>query len=238
MSAVPRSLPVSFPPERDWPPNRGVGPALRLLESLRERHRGTNVSMADLITLAAVVAIQHMHGPSVPWRPGRADWQPASPSPPLAPPPLPASAASRIPTGNASIQSLLRSFSSLSLPPRYLVALSGAHALGRCHRSRSGYEGRWTRSPTRLSNGYFRLMLAESWRPQGGGAAARPLQFVNADGGDVMMLPSDLQLLETEETRRWVQRYADDERLFFHDFAAAFAQLIELGVAFPHAKQH
>lgn len=39
-----------------------------------------------------------------------------------------------------------------------IVALSGAHALGRCHTDRSGFEGPWQFSPTTFSNEYFRLL--------------------------------------------------------------------------------
>ena len=32
------------------------------------------------------------------------------------------------------------------------MCLSGAHTLGSCHRSRSGYEGPWTRNPLKFDN--------------------------------------------------------------------------------------
>lgn len=44
------------------------------------------------------------------------------------------------------------------------VALSGAHALGRCHTDRSGFDGPWTFSPTALTNDYYRLLLDEKWQ--------------------------------------------------------------------------
>jgi cytochrome c peroxidase len=44
-----------------------------------------------------------------------------------------------------------------------IVALSGAHALGRCHRDRSGFDGPWSHSPTTFSTEYFRLLLEEKW---------------------------------------------------------------------------
>lgn len=43
-----------------------------------------------------------------------------------------------------------------------IVALSGAHALGRCHTDRSGFEGPWQFSPTTFSNEYFRLLYVRS----------------------------------------------------------------------------
>lgn len=44
-----------------------------------------------------------------------------------------------------------------------IVALSGAHALGRCHPDRSGYSGPWTTSPITFSNQYFVLLMDEKW---------------------------------------------------------------------------
>lgn len=44
------------------------------------------------------------------------------------------------------------------------VALSGAHALGRCHIDRSGFDGPWTFSPTTLTNDYYKLLLDEKWQ--------------------------------------------------------------------------
>lgn len=44
-----------------------------------------------------------------------------------------------------------------------IVALSGAHALGRCHADRSGFEGPWTFSPITVTNDYFKLLFSEKW---------------------------------------------------------------------------
>ena len=47
-----------------------------------------------------------------------------------------------------------------------------------------------------------------------------------------MMLPADLAFLQDPAFRKCVEAYAKDEALFFHDFAAAFSKLLELGVPF------
>ena len=44
-----------------------------------------------------------------------------------------------------------------------IVALSGAHSLGRCHPDRSGFKGPWTNSPTTFSNLYFQELLNTKW---------------------------------------------------------------------------
>ena len=216
---------IRFPPESLWPQNRHTAPALRMLQQLTMRH---NTSLADVITLAGVVAVEQVLGPTITWRPGRTD-STASPLPPTLVP--------RIPSPRSSSNALHDAFTRLSLTPREMVALTAAHSLGRCHRTRSGYDGQWTHHPQRFTADFYRLMRNERWRPRRWDG---PLQYENvhidADGreisGGLMMLPSDLALLERNDTRVWVERYADDEGLLFDDFAAAYSKLLELGVKF------
>lgn len=59
-----------------------------------------------------------------------------------------------------------------------------------------------------------------------------PAQYESKDGA-LMMLPSDMALLEDKAFRPYVELYAKDEEAFFKDFSAAFAKLTELGVPFP-----
>lgn len=93
-----------------------------------------------------------MQGPNIPWRPGRQDRDVSLCTPD-----------GRLPDG-AKEQSHLRAiFGRMGFDDREIVALSGAHALGRCHTDRSGFDGPWTFSPTVLTNDYYRLLLDEKW---------------------------------------------------------------------------
>ena len=79
-----------------------------------------------------------------------------------------------------------------------IVALSGAHAVGRCHTDRSGYWGPWTYGETTFSNDYFCRLVddKEGWAPKTkhqGKAWTGPPQFVNSKG-DLMMLHTDMAL--------------------------------------------
>ncbi len=47
---------------------------------------------------------------------------------------------------------------------------------------------------------------------------------------ELMMLPTDLELVKDPEFKKVVEEYAKDQDLFFKDFADAFGKLIELGV--------
>lgn len=58
-----------------------------------------------------------------------------------------------------------------------------------------------------------------------------PLQYENSSGS-LMMLPSDMALLEDHKFRTYLELYAKDADRFSKDFATAFSKLLELGVKF------
>lgn len=110
-----------------------------------------------------------------------------------------------------------------------IVALSGAHSLGRCHTDRSGFQGPWSFSPTTFSNAYFKLLKNETWVPKKWDG---PKQYEDKKTKTLMMLPSDMALYNDYAFRKHVYEYAENEDLFFKDFAKAFRKLEELGVPF------
>lgn len=95
----------------------------------------------------------------------------------------------------------------------------------------TGYWGPWTNAETTFSNEYFRLLVEEKWtvkKTHEGKPWKGPLQYENKDG-TLMMLPSDLALLDDPEFKKYVNIYCKDETAFFNDFAAAFSKLLALG---------
>lgn len=114
-----------------------------------------------------------------------------------------------------------------------IVALSGAHALGRCHTDRSGFSGPWTNAPTTFSNLYF-VELQGKWVPKQWNG---PHQFEDAATKSLMMLPTDMELVHDPEFSEHAKRYARDQSAFFGDFSHAFGALLELGVPFPAGTQ-
>lgn len=93
-----------------------------------------------------------MQGPTIPWRPGRADSDVSMCTPD-----------GRLPDASKEQSHLRAIFGRMGFDDREIVALSGAHALGRCHTDRSGFDGPWSFSPTVVSNDYFRLLLDSKW---------------------------------------------------------------------------
>ena len=103
----------------------------------------------------------------------------------------------------------------------------GAHAVGRTHKDRSGFEGPWTFSPISFSNQFYKLLLESDWKEKQWDG---PKQYEDQETKSLMMLPTDYALRTSERYRPYVEKYAENEDLFFEDFAKAFAKLIELGV--------
>ena len=44
-----------------------------------------------------------------------------------------------------------------------IVALSGAHTVGKCHLDRSGFDGPWTEDPLKFDNTYFSELMTKSY---------------------------------------------------------------------------
>ena len=201
------------------PANAGLQHARVFLEPIKSRHPW--ITYSDLWTLAGVVAIREMGGPDIPWQGGRTDFVDDSKSPPRG----------RLPDGAKGADHLRHIFYRMGFNDQEIVALSGAHNLGRCHSDRSGFEGAWVNNPTRFSNQYYRLMRSLQWRKKT--LLNGVTQFVNYDEDsetELMMLPTDLALLSDAAFSPWVQKYAEDKELFFRDFAKVFAKLLELGI--------
>lgn len=201
------------------PANAGLQHARVLLEPLKSKHPW--ITYADLWTLAGVVAIKEMSGPEIEWKAGRTDYVDDSKLPPRG----------RLPDGAQGADHIRHIFGRMGFSDREIVALSGAHNLGRCHSDRSGFSGAWVNNPTRFSNSYFKLMMSRDWREKTLANGVR--QFVHYDEDaeeELMMLPTDLALLHDPKFRPYVKLYAKDKDAFFADFSNVFAKLIELGI--------
>lgn len=94
-----------------------------------------------------------MLGPDIPFRPGRVDKDFTACTPD-----------GRLPDAAQGQDHVRNIFYRMGFNDQEIVALVGAHALGRCHTDRSGYSGPWTFSPTVLTNDYFKLLLDEKWQ--------------------------------------------------------------------------
>lgn len=209
------------------PANAGLQHARAFLEPVKRRFPW--ITYADLWTMASVVAIKEMGGPQIGWRGGRTDFTDDSRIPPRG----------RLPDGAKGADHLRHIFYRMGFSDQEIVALSGAHNLGRCHSDRSGFEGKWVNNPTRFSNTYFKMLLVNDWKKKRLDNGVEQYVYIDEDLNDeedpeeveeLMMLPTDIALIQDLSFRPWVELYAERKDIFFNHFAKVFAKLLELGI--------
>ena len=212
---------IRFQEELAHGANAGLAAAVAWLEPIKKKY-GAGLSYADLYTLAGVSAISQMGGPKIGWGHGRVDaLDPSAVTPDGR---LPAADKG---SNKATAAGLRDVFGRMGFNDQEIVALSGAHALGRCHPDASGYSGPWSATPTLFTNSYFALLENVKWTKK---EWSGPLQYEDASG-KLMMLPSDLLLVSDPGFKPYVKKYAKSQKLFFEDFAGAFQKLEELGTS-------
>ncbi|KAI8822211.1 mitochondrial putative cytochrome c peroxidase [Fimicolochytrium jonesii] len=209
---------MRFPVEGEWSANAGLKVARDILEPIKKKW-GDALSYSDLWIIAGIAAVQELGGPTVKFRPGRVD----------------SLIDTKISTGlpDATKEDPKHSrdiFYRMGFNDQEIIALLGAHSLGRCHADRSGFDGPWTFSPTTFSNDYFKRLLGETWVVK---KWKGPKQYADKATSQLMMLPAEIVYPKDKEFRKWVETYAKDEEKFAQDFAKAFEKLTELGVPFP-----
>lgn len=182
--------------------NSGLKIAIDFCETLKVKY--PTITYADFYQLAGVVAVEVTGGPTVEFIPGRKDSL-VSPS------------EGRLPDANKGAAHLKDIFYRMGLSDKDIVALSGAHTLGRAHIERSGFEGPWTQQPLKFDNSYF-------------------VELLKGESEGLLKLPTDKCLLEDPAFRCYVDLYAKDDEAFFKDYAESHKALSELGFREQSAK--
>ncbi|MQM04343.1 hypothetical protein Taro_037147 [Colocasia esculenta] len=132
----------------------GLINALKLLQPIKDKYSG--ITYADLFQLASATAVEEAGGPKIPMKYGRIDVTEPEQCPeegrlPDAGPPSPA----------AHLRDV---FYRMGLDDKEIVALSGAHTLGRSRPERSGWgkpETKYTVWIMEFPNRYYRLFTPE-----------------------------------------------------------------------------
>lgn len=191
---------IRFREELSHGANAGLDTAVAWLEPIYKKfNRNSDLSYADLYTLAGVVAIETLGGPRIGWRAGRQDSFDTKD----------VTEDGRLPDADKgspakTAEGIRKVFNRMGFEDREIVALSGAHALGRCHATSSGYVGPWTFTPTSFNNQYYVLLKGLKWTPD---SKAAKFQYTDPSG-KLMMLPSDLVLIEDAGFNQWVEKYS------------------------------
>jgi len=112
---------MRFAPEKDEGANAGLDIERDALEAVKKAHPAC--SYADIWTLAGAVAIEAAGGPVIDHKLGRSDAADGSACP----------MTGRLPDASQGAQHLRDVFYRMGFDDEAIVALSGAHTLGRCH---------------------------------------------------------------------------------------------------------
>eukprot|EP00834_Sanchytrium_tribonematis_P001318 NODE_31_length_37178_cov_0.413576.p17 type:complete len:240 gc:universal NODE_31_length_37178_cov_0.413576:37030-36311(-) len=177
-----------------WAANSGLNVARELLQPIKDHY--PQMSYADLWALAGTTAIEASKGPYVKFCSGRKDCDVTIAE---------ALPDGRLPDADKKADHLRKIFYRMGMDDREIVILSGAHALGRCHPERSGFEGPWMKDPFTFTNEYFGVILHDDFAPSKS-STGQP-QFENKSKAGLMMLITDLELRDDPEFRKWTQRY-------------------------------
>mmetsp|Transcript_9793 Transcript_9793/g.16336 ORF Transcript_9793/g.16336 Transcript_9793/m.16336 type:complete len:323 (-) Transcript_9793:426-1394(-) len=224
---------IRFAPEINHGANAGLQKGLDILRPIKEKH--PSVSWADLMQMASAVAVEHCGGPRIPMVYGRRDV--ASPEQCAQEGNLPGAKA---PFGDGAKDApthLRRVFYRMGFNDQEIVALSGAHTLGRAFKDRSGvcpFEsgGQGTKFTCPGAKG----LTGENYMPGGQSWTENWLQFDNSyfkpSKHDLLRLPTDTCLKEDEDFKPYAALYAEDASAFARDYAEAHKKLSELGSLF------
>ncbi|CAD7702061.1 unnamed protein product [Ostreobium quekettii] len=216
---------IRFAAELAHGANAGLGKAVEMLEPFAKKY--PSISYADLYQMASVVGIEAAGGPKISLRYGRKDAGDESGCPPENN--LPGAKAPFHDNAKNPAAHLRNIFHRMGLTDQDIVALSGAHTLGRAYKDRSGMGADSTE---------YTKDVAEGVTPGGSSWTKEWLKFDNSYFVDVkskkdanlLVLETDACLFEDEEFRVFANKYAEDQDAFFANYEEAHMKLSELGV--------
>jgi L-ascorbate peroxidase len=243
---------IRFDPEMNMGANAGLAKAKKYLDDIKAKY--PQVSWADLIQMASAVAIECAGGPKIPMKYGRksVDGPEGCVSPtsregfggnaglPDAKPPFGCG------SGDAATHLRMVFGKKMGFSDQEIVALSGAHTIGRAFKERSGTcpfgYGDQSASKYTKSTCIARKDAASGIGMSGGaGWTKNWLTFDNSyfaqykdamADDDLVWFPTDVAIHTDPAFLPHFQRYAADQSAFFADYAKAHKKLSELGCQF------
>jgi peroxiredoxin len=219
---------IRYPPVSLFPEHAGLGESRILYLKMKEKY--PSVSYADLFSFGGAVVISNSGGPIIEWRPGRADTLSGDDLGGMV-------EEGHLPESNATSTGLTNTFSAMGLDKIDIVALSGAHCLGRVNAETSGFSGQWSSTPKEFNTAYFSNLMkvnttykteevSNIWFGEG----RTQTQYQSTEEEGLQMLLSDVSLTQEPSMFSFVQEYSTNQDAFFAQFKISFEKLLNLGV--------
>jgi L-ascorbate peroxidase len=228
--------------ELEWSENRGLSKPLKVVqaifdlqkENFGDSENKASLSFADTLALSGSAAVQAAKGPYIPIKLGRKDVDHADNrflDKPIQSETDRSTITTSLPSAALDSLGLRNYFKRLGLTEEELVALSGAHDLGRhvtltdmpkdCLRNltRTCLEDApvltpfISKDPDTFSNRYFETLLR--WNSRA------------INRGEALFIPTDVTMVVDDGLKKYVSEYANDEQLFFKRFRRAYQKVVD-----------
>jgi len=222
-------------------PNAGLKKAIQVyLTPIKDQV--PEVSWADLMQLASATSVESMGGPKIPMKYGRVDGVPQNPAPapfglPDALPPF----GGPLRNKGDPAEHLRYVFYKYGMDDKDIVALSGAHTVGRAFKDRSGTVQEDSRGGTAYTK-RGAPNLKGSLTGGGRSWTKNWLIFDNsyfADMGngdsEIVTFPTDKVLMDDPGFKPHFENFKTSENAFFAAYAESHRKLSELGAKFEPA---
>jgi L-ascorbate peroxidase len=244
---------IRFDPELSFGANAGLDRAIGYLEKIHKKY--PDISWADLIQLGSATAVEMAGGPKIDMTYGRIS---AGPNDAVAsesregfggnaglPDALPGDDG-KFGCGETTAAAHLRNVfgKKMGFTDQEIVAISGAHTIGRAFKERSG-ACPFGYTDSKASKYTKSTCIARADGKEGvgipGGAAWTKnwLKFDNSyynsystTDKDLLWFPTDAALHQDAAFKPYFEKYAKDQAAFFADYAKAHKKLSELGSKF------
>mmetsp|Transcript_5993 Transcript_5993/g.13701 ORF Transcript_5993/g.13701 Transcript_5993/m.13701 type:complete len:309 (+) Transcript_5993:85-1011(+) len=243
---------IIFEPEINYGANAGLSKAVNLLKAFKAKYPA--VSWADLIQMASACAIEVTGGPKIPMKYGRVDAKDGSACP---------GRTSRGTADNAGLPDamapfgcgasdaathLRNIFNRMGFDDEGIVALSGAHTIGRAFKERSGTveNGYGDKTATKYTGSGCPVRHdGKAGVGMSGGKSwtSNWLTFDNSyfkrpssADSDLIWFPTDTALHTDPKYKAHFDKFGGSKEAFFEAYSRAHKQLSELGSRFEPAE--
>lgn len=181
----------------------------RAVDAIKPIQAETGLGWGDCVAVAGAEAVEATGGPHIDVQLGRDNAGVEDPR-------------GALPSLTETVDELRARFYPRGFDDKDIVALSGAHTLGRV-----GGGGPFVAESNKFKNDYFKnLLWFQDRRERGLSEKTGPPERPN------FQLPSDIHLLDDPKTLALVREYGNNQNSFFNQFVKSYNKMVSVGTPF------